>query len=165
MWVLTVGVLLAVGIALVLQTVRATTPPPIPNLPPETAGPSPTPDKPAGPTDEVVGIDFASLGGQGRLSLVGHREEVVDGVPVTVVELEITCTEGEVSYSMTSFDSTGVLTDADQARTPAPSMVQGRISEGSTIRGFVAYPLPAKGLTVVMESMEGESVTALRLPG
>ena len=101
-------------------------------------------------------IAFTSSEGQGVLR-VNKSTRQGDRL---VVNLTISSTAGNLSYSFAGFDETGHYVEADYD-TPDPALTSGYVDEGHEATGNVAFHPGPGAFTLTMMNDAGESVTAL----
>jgi hypothetical protein len=166
--VITAAVIGVVALIVVIGTVlanRQDLQPTSPERRPATPVPS------ALPSTSSDSITFSSREGSGRLTVADHRWTSEGAIEprhgeYLQLKLEITATDGMVSYGpeyFQSFDEIGDLYQTTEAGARQPALSSGVLRPGDTVTGWIAFDLPHGPVTLLMSNALLESVTALRI--
>lgn len=166
--IITIAVIAVVALAVIvgsIQAYRSDTQPPVVS-PPQTQQ-SPTPRQ-VGLTDRV---DFSTGDGEGQLRIVSHHWSTSGSEPPEYghyleILIEITCTEGAISYTpfdFQTFDEASELHDITTVETHRESLDVGEVTAGQTVRGYLTFDMPRGDVTLMMNDLGNRPVTALRI--
>jgi len=131
---------------------------------------APTPSRTVAPLREDS-IEISSSVGSGRLVIVDHhwttagREAPRTGTTL-VVEVELLCTSGEISfdpYFFQAFDQTGRLFEV-MPPVPVGSLETGTLGPAEKVQGSISFDIPRGQVTLLMTDEGTQSVTALKIP-